>query len=244
MDALSDRISVVGQVWADPPLVHTRTYGPGVWATEKDCYEYLAERCPPGTRTLETGLGISTVLFTSWGCEHTCVVPSEEEVQRCVEYLDERKIDRSQLTFHVGLSEEVLPQLEPSPLDLVFVDGGHGFPTAIIDFFYTAGRLMQGGWLVLDDMQLPSVRLGLVDFLELDPRWHLEGRTPKWAGWRRAGSGPVSEHESAQEFLGRDARREPLPRRLVPRPLRPFARKARHVVKHWVTAPKHDADQR
>jgi hypothetical protein len=238
MESASDRVKSIAGVRSDPPLVHTRANVAGgyVWATTDDCYEFLAECCRPGTRTLETGLGISTVLFTIWGCEHTCVVPFEAEVERCIAYLDERGIDRSCVTFEVGRSEDVLPRLDATPIDVAFIDGGHGFPMTIVDFFYTAGRLVEGGWLVLDDMQLPSVRLGLVDFLELDPRWEHARRSNKWASWRRVKAGPVSEHERKQTFLGGDDRPEPWRRRMVPKPLRPIARQARDALR----APRHN----
>lgn len=156
----------------------------------------------------------------------------DEEVARCVAYLDERGIER-QVTFHVGRSEDVLPGLDPEPLDMVFIDGAHGFPQAIIDFFYTAGRLVEGGSLVLDDLHLPGVRLGLIDFLQRDPRWSLERRTPKWAAWRRLTAGTVSEHEDLQAFLGPPDRQERFRVKVVPRPLRPTARRVRDRLRAW-----------
>ena len=43
-------------------------------------------------------------------------------------------------------SDEVLVRQDPydRPLDVVFVDGGHGFPVPMIDWFYGAGRLRRG----------------------------------------------------------------------------------------------------
>ena len=229
-DQVSDRLALIERVRADPPLVHERegVVGGYVWSTRRDCYEYMAERCWRGARTLETGLGMSTVLFAMWGCHHTCVVPSDEEVARCVAYLDERAVER-QVTFHVGRSENVLPALAPDPLDLVFIDGAHGFPMAIIDFFYAARRLVAGGSLVLDDLQLPSVRLGLVDFLDRDPNWSLECCTAKWAAWRRVSEDTLSEDEDlhGQAFLGAPDRQERFRARLVPRRLRPMVRRVR-----------------
>jgi hypothetical protein len=230
--ALSDRVALIDSVRADPPLVHTRVGVDGgyLWSTSRDCYEFMAELCPRGARTLETGLGMSTVLFARWGCQHTCVVPSQEEVDRCVAYLDERGIGRERVTFEVGYSEQVLPRLDPRPLDLVLVDGAHGFPMAIVDFFYTAGRLVEGGVLVLDDLQLPSVRLGLLDFLDRDPRWGLERREFKWGAWRRLSAGALAEFEGQQAFLGPPDRQARLRERIVPRPLRPTARKVRDAL--------------
>jgi hypothetical protein len=83
----------------------------------------------------------------------------------------------------------------------VFVDGGHGFPASIIDWYYAAGRLRDGGVVVLDDIQLASVRLGLFEFLDADPRWEPVAKTWKWAGIVRRGSGPLAEDWDAQPFL-------------------------------------------
>ena len=70
-------------VLADPPQVH---YGApsGVWATDRSCYDFIATALPEeGGVTLETGCGISTVLFALWAAEHVCVVPSANEVAAC-----------------------------------------------------------------------------------------------------------------------------------------------------------------
>ena len=50
-------------------------------------------------------------------------------------------------------------QLPPEPLDFVLIDGGHGFPTPMLDWFYGAGRLRRGGVAVFDDVQLPAVAM-------------------------------------------------------------------------------------
>lgn len=204
---MSERIAVIDRVISDPPAVHEADpvsgLAPphGVWSTDRDCYEFLAGRCGPGSRTLETGLGISTALFAAWRCEHTCVVPSDEERSRLLTYLSRRGIPADRLTVEVGLSERVLPALEPTGLDLVLIDGGHGFPTAIIDWFYAGGRLVEGGVLVLDDLLLRSVTAGLLDFLDADPRWARLAGTAKWAAWRRKSSGPLSEEWIGQPFF-------------------------------------------
>lgn len=76
----------------------------------------------------------------------------EIEAERLWDYFDQRHIDNTGLTVHIGYSHDVLPTLNPTPLDVVFIDGGHGFPLAVIDWFYAAGRLVEGGVLVLDDL--------------------------------------------------------------------------------------------
>jgi predicted O-methyltransferase YrrM len=203
MDELSARIQAISTVVGDPPRVHEYAGAPqGVYGTALDCYEFLARHAVPGARTLETGLGISTALFALWGTEHTCVVHDQREVDVLRAWAGERDIDLGRMTFEVGMTDEVLPRLEPTALDLAFVDGGHAFPTAIIDWYYTAGRLREGGVVVFDDVQLASVRLGLFDFLQADPRWEPVAMTGKWAACVRHASGPLREAHDAQPFLG------------------------------------------
>ena len=110
MQIIQDRISAVAYVLADPPQVHSCANG--AWNTDPACYEYMATLLKPEDRTLETGLGVSTVLFALWGCQHTCVVNSEAEVTACRQHLESRGISAESITFHIGSSERVLPNLE------------------------------------------------------------------------------------------------------------------------------------
>ncbi|MER7268903.1 class I SAM-dependent methyltransferase [Micromonospora carbonacea] len=205
---LDDAFGQVTRILADPPSVHPTTAGnpgdppDGVWRTEQACYEFMAQHCPPGTRTLETGLGVSTALFALWQCDHTCITPSPQEKEHLSAYLESRGIDASSLRIELGLSQFVLPTLNRTPLDLVFIDGCHGFPVPIIDWFYTSQRLRAGGIVVLDNLNAPSVRLGLLDFLQADPRWNLLSRGSWWAAWQRQTSHHLHEDWITQPFLG------------------------------------------
>ncbi len=166
----------------------------GVWSTEDACYELIAGRLGSGTRTLETGAGLSTVLFAASGGDHWCITPFGDEMQRLRKYCRDRAVDLTRVRFEVGRSETVLPGLDVGDLDLVLLDGNHGFPMPMIDFFYGAGRLRAGGTLVLDDLQLPAVRL-LADFCDLDPGWRRVTRSQKWGAWERKSSSPfVADH--------------------------------------------------
>src|SRR3972149_3242871 len=75
---------------------------------------------------------------------------------------------------HPGPSHDVLPQLPERRLDLVLLDGAHGFPYPILDWWYVAPRVRIGGAVLLDDAYMPPVR-ALLDGLEGDPAWELEG---------------------------------------------------------------------
>jgi hypothetical protein len=195
---LSSRLAVVEQVLADPPAVHTMDFSEqpplGVWSTEPACYRLLAEHCPPGTRTLETGCGASTVLFAAFGADHVCCTAGQAEADRVVEHCRSRGIPTDTLRFEVGYSHRTLPPLEAAGLerDIVLIDGSHGFPQPIVDWLYGAALLVRGGLLVVDDVNLPAVRQ-LVRFLDQDPRWEPVAGTGKWRAFRRLAEGMLSE---------------------------------------------------
>lgn len=204
MQSLNDRESAITDTMSAPPVVHmSPTARNGVWAAEEDCYRFMATIVQPGSRTLETGLGISTALLAAWGCEHTCIVYDSDEVDRLEQWFSERKIDGSKVKFVVGSSDRVMPGLDPrGDVDLFLIDGAHAWPQAIIDWYYGAAMLRQGGVLVLDDLHLKQVRMGLVDFLDADSRWERLVRKNKWAAYRRLSSGSLYDEWRAQSFLG------------------------------------------
>lgn len=213
---LAERREAIRTVLADPPLVHRQEQG--VWSTEESAYDFMATHAVPGTRSLETGLGVSTVLFATWGTEHTCIVPSQNEVDNCRRYLDERSISHERTQFVVASSTDVLPSMQRE-IDFFLIDGCHGWPAPIIDWFYGAALLRRGGMLLLDDTNLTSVSLGLSTFLRDDPRWSAVRRTAKWSAYRRDDSGSLTEEFSSQPFL----RTSSLNRlaSIVPEPVRP-----------------------
>jgi len=157
-------------------------------------------------RTLETGLGISTVLFAGWGCEHTCVVPSQNEATRLSSYLAQRDIPTGRLEIRVGSSDIELPRLD-GLLDLAFIDGAHAFPLPTIDWYYAGQRLRRGGLLVLDDVDLPALTRGLLPFLDSDRRWRMVRSSSKWRAYERYAEGPLLESWDAQWFFFPLARR-------------------------------------
>jgi hypothetical protein len=104
------------------------------------------------------------------------ISPIIEEHQRIRQWCEANEIDLSNLDFRLARSEEVLPALDPKPLDLVLIDGWHAFPAPFLDWFFTAKRLVVNGYVIVDDTQLKAVRI-LRDFLEAERgRWELVAR--------------------------------------------------------------------
>ena len=201
----SERLAVLDGILADPPVVHPMEAGPdprmGVWSTEPSCYRLLAERCGPGTRTLETGSGLSTVLFAALGAEHICCTAGQEEADRVLDHCRSHGFRVDRLRFEVGASHHTLPRLEAEgvEVDLVLVDGSHAFPLPVVDWLYAGSMLRAGGLLVVDDVELPAVQV-LVRFVDADPRWTSVGGTRKWRAWERERGGTLSEDWTEQPF--------------------------------------------
>jgi predicted O-methyltransferase YrrM len=134
---------------------------------------WLERNIGAGSATLETGAGISTLVFAAAGAEHDVITPAETELERIRFEAAQRGIDVARVRFHVGPSHEVLAELPPRELDLALIDGAHGFPYPVLDWWLLARRLRIGAPLLVDDAFLPPVAL-LVDHLHNDPAWSVD----------------------------------------------------------------------
>jgi len=136
---------------------------------------YLLDHVKPGMKTLETGAGISTLVFAMRNAEHCAVTPSADEAAAIQRYASRAEISLDRVKFLIDQSDRYLPGCELTDLEIVLLDGKHAFPWPIIDWFYTADRLVTGGLMMLDDSNLPAVRV-VVDFLKVDRRWKFQAK--------------------------------------------------------------------
>jgi hypothetical protein len=176
----SPSTTVTRRLRARPPLVHGG--GDLCAGLAWEALEWLEHNLEPGMHTLETGCGASTVVFAARRTSHVTITPGGDEWARLVRYCEEEGIGLETVRFieepsHVALAETWVPE----PLDVVLIDGAHGFPFAILDWFHTAPHLRVGGRVLVDDAFLPSVNT-LARFLRRSDSWELEtvlgGRTP------------------------------------------------------------------
>jgi hypothetical protein len=162
--------SLTDELRAAPPGLHGA--GDEYWGLAWAALRWLEENVTAGMATLETGAGSSTIVFAAAGAEHEAVTPDADEEARIRGACERLGVDSSSITFRVGPSHEVLPALLPRELDLVLIDGAHGFPYPILDWWYLAPRLRVGGLILLDDAYMPPVR-ALVDALRSQPGWEV-----------------------------------------------------------------------
>jgi hypothetical protein len=159
-------------VFLDPPRVHLDASGriQAKLVLSKRALCFIHRTVADGARTLETGVGASTVVFALAGSWHTAITPHEAEVSRLREYCRRQGAPLGRVRFDVGYSELVLPTLSPIDLDFVLIDGSHAFPAPFIDWYYTAPLLRIGGLVMVDDTQLWTCGT-LAAFLAEEPGW-------------------------------------------------------------------------
>ena len=179
--------SLTADLRARPPGLHGE--GDEYWGLAWKALEWLEENVRPGMSTLETGAGSSTLVFATRGAEHEAVTPDAAEEERIRAECRRLDIDDSRVRFAIGPSHEVLPQLEPRPLDLVLLDGAHGFPYPVLDWWYVAPHVRVGGLVLLDDAYMPPVRV-VVDALRDTPGWEVAAAvSPRTVAVRKVAEG-------------------------------------------------------
>lgn len=157
------------------PLAVAEQFASGAnacYAVEPDVLRFFADSVSSSSKTLETGAGLSTLVFALRETAHVAVTPSKPEISAIRDYAANNGIVLNSVCFICEPSEDFLPRCELAELDLVLLDGKHAFPWPMVDWFYTADRLKQGGLMIVDDAQMRSVAM-LCDFMSTDSAWNL-----------------------------------------------------------------------
>src|SRR5262249_31563170 len=150
-----------------------------------DLAKFLDAHLEPGFVTLETGSGISTVIFLDKRVSaHFVIQPDWDEFRALKQFASEHGIDMSPARMIVAKSQDYLPGAQLPELDIVLVDGDHSFPVPFIDWSYTAERLRTGGLMIIDDIHILTGTL-LADFMAADPKWQEVIRHERFAVYRK-----------------------------------------------------------
>jgi Methyltransferase domain len=162
--------SLTEQLRARPPGLHGA--GDEYWGLSWPALEWLEQNVAPGMSTMEIGAGSSTLVFAARGADHEAVTPDAEEVKRIRNECERRAISLERVRFQIGPSHEVLARWTPRELDLVLIDGAHGFPYPILDWWFVAPHVRVGGLVLVDDAYMPPVA-ALVDGLRAQHAWEI-----------------------------------------------------------------------
>ncbi|HVV43587.1 MAG TPA: class I SAM-dependent methyltransferase [Bryobacteraceae bacterium] len=146
----------------------------------------------PFESTCETGCGGSTIVLSNSSKRHVAFAIEGEN--RTITALRRHPELRGEaVTFVEGESIVTIPAHSfAGPLDLVLLDGPHAYPLPQVEFAYLFPGLRVGGWLVLDDIQIPSV-YELFRFLRQEKGVELEEvavRTAFFRNTEEGASGP------------------------------------------------------
>jgi predicted O-methyltransferase YrrM len=119
-------------------------------------------------KTLEIGMayGLSTLFMCQahqdkGSGHHTTIDPLQSSSWQGIGLLNVERAGLSErFSFLEAFSEEILPQIAVSEerFDFAFIDGMHLFDYALVDFFYVDRLLTTGGYIVFDDIWMPSIR--------------------------------------------------------------------------------------
>jgi len=152
------------------PRLHSwdggKTWNTGGFGPEhlRPLFGFLRDSLPPRPAILETGAGCSTIAFFFLNPGRVVSIARKANLfARIRSYCEVHGIATSVLESYVGFSEWVLPALAqpieaPPWVDFALIDGGHGWPTPFVDFFYMNHMLRRGGYIMVDDIQLHSVK--------------------------------------------------------------------------------------
>jgi glycosyltransferase involved in cell wall biosynthesis len=182
--------SIFKEVTDMPPKIHGG--GTITWGLGGDVLNYIFARVNSGFKTLETGCGVSTIVFALKQTMHFAITPSADEMERIKQYCVEKGIPVQRVFFRIGKSEELLPSFEHGDFDLVLIDGCHAFPLPFLDWFYLSQRLKLKGLLIVDDTQLWPCRI-LCDFLMAEPEWAVESIFDRSIVFRKLKNVPAKE---------------------------------------------------
>jgi hypothetical protein len=153
------------------PKLHTwdggQTWNTGGFEREhlEALHDFLRKALPASPAIVETGAGNSTIcfLFLSPG-RLVSVAPDAALFERIRAFCDANQIGTEALEAHVDYSEWLLPRMasqarQTGPIfDFALIDGCHNWPMVFVDFLYCNLMLKQGGYIMIDDVQLHSVK--------------------------------------------------------------------------------------
>ena len=131
----------------------------------KELYDFFRKELPEGPSLLETGCGNSTILMLLLQPKRLIsIAPDAQLFERIRAFCQKNQISVAPLEAHIDGSQWVLPVLAAENrnsdpfLDFVLIDGCHGWPTAFVDLEYANAMLREGGYVMVDDVQIHGLK--------------------------------------------------------------------------------------
>jgi hypothetical protein len=123
--------------------------------------------------SVETGSGASTLLFSHLS-EHHTVFALDGGSGSITNVRRSPLLRQNVVTFVEGPTQATLPQYRfTEKLQLVLIDGPHGYPFPDLEYYFLYPHLDTGALLILDDIHIPTVH-NLFQFLRRDAMFELD----------------------------------------------------------------------
>lgn len=149
---------------------------------------------PPIQSSVETGSGKTTLLFSHASSQHLtfaldCGNGSIERVK------ESDLFRRGNVEFIEGSSQKTLPQRKfDREIDIALIDGPHGYPFPELEYFHLYPHIRKGGYLLLDDIQIPTIT-SMFRILSADKMWDLKEVVDDLAIFQRTDHKGVDPYE-------------------------------------------------
>ena len=135
----------------------------------------------------ETGSGASTLLFSHLSPQHT-VFALDNGSGSVTNVRRSPLLRPNVVTFVEGPTQVTLPQHRfAEKLQLVLIDGPHGYPFPDLEYYFLYPHLETGALLILDDIHIPTVH-NLFEFLRQDAMFELDQTVQTTAFFTRTGA--------------------------------------------------------
>lgn len=126
-------------------------------------------------RVIETGCGASTILFSHYAGKHYSFCYDDRECENSsvsfVTEFPEFRAEKVEWVF--GPTQLTVPQHTISePVDILLIDGPHGFPFPELEYYYFYRLLQPNSILIVDDIHIPTLK-NLFNFLCQDDMFYL-----------------------------------------------------------------------
>lgn len=107
--------------------------------------------------SVETGAGKSTLFFSQISGHHTVFAL---DVGNSLTTVKESDLLRAEyVEFIEGPTQLTIPtHIFTEKLQVVLIDGPHGYPFPDLEYYYLYQHIAQGGLLIIDDINIPSIK--------------------------------------------------------------------------------------
>jgi hypothetical protein len=182
---------------------------PSDWHDAGTCsravYEKIIDYCGDGKllHSAETGAGVSTLLFSHLSEHHTVFARLSGPDNSASNVMESALLRPQSVEWVDGPTQYTLPQHAfDHKLQAVLIDGPHAYPYPDLEYYYFYQNLDTGSLLIIDDIQIPTIRQ-LSEFLKADDMFDLLEVVDNSAFFRRTDApmfNPAADRWWEQKF--------------------------------------------